>query len=115
MVMVCAGHRSAHRPQRMQIVSSFTITEPKRKVSSEGPKCCNCPSYADASVSNRPIRSPGNSNWLRGTSDKHFSGHTSTQPPHKMHSVPCSSLPSKIVLTQHFRHREASSLACSSV
>ena len=36
MVMVCAGQRSAQRPQRMQMVSSLTITEPSPAESSSG-------------------------------------------------------------------------------
>src|SRR5215472_8958824 len=47
MVMVWTGQRSAHKPQRMQIVSSLTITEPSEVPSSVGARCRS--SFARAS------------------------------------------------------------------
>src|SRR5207245_8089338 len=79
--MVCTGQRSAQRPQRMQIVSSLTITEPCEAPSSAGEKCSS--SFARASEVEASCWrvSPENSNWLKGTSSRQFSGQTSTQPP----------------------------------
>src|ERR1700746_832747 len=114
MVMVWTGQRSAQRAQRMQIVSSLTITEPCEAPSSAGERCSS--SFARASEVEASCWrvSPENSNWLKGTSARQFSGQTSTQPPQRMHSLPLASFPSKIVLIQHCKQRDASLRACSS-
>src|ERR1035438_9827165 len=111
MVIVPTGQRMAQRPQRMQRVSSFNMAEPVTMPSSLAATSSN--STPNSSWLSRMCCTAWGSNSMRlsETNSKHFSGQTSTQPPHSMHMLPSSGVPSKIVLTQQCRQRCASAIA----
>src|SRR5208337_1017256 len=115
MEMVWAGQRSAQRPQRTQMVSSLTMTEPSNWLSSSGATCCRSIERSSCSLRRRSLSSSVNAKLFSGTRERQFSGQTSTQPPQRMHSVPVASVPSKIVLIQQRRQRLASLRAWASV
>ena len=108
MVNACVGQRVAHIEQRMQAVSSLSMTPP-RASSSTGSNAASCsgviPSCAWAMV-----RSRGScATCDRPTRCRQSSGHTSTQPLQAMH---CS--PSNQVCTSQRRQRSACRRASAS-
>src|SRR5208337_1422150 len=111
MVIVPTGQRMAQRPQRMHRVSSFNMAEPVTMPSSSAATSSN--STPKHSWLSRMCCTVCGSNSMRlsETNSRHFSGQTSTQPPHRMHMLPSSGVPSKIVLIQQCRQRCASSIA----
>src|SRR5712691_8693170 len=72
MVMVWTGQRSAQRPQRMQIVSSLTITEPGAVDSSSSERWRSSLDRESDMTDNCSRVSSENSNWLSGTSCRQF-------------------------------------------
>src|SRR5579862_9346224 len=95
MVIVPAGQRAAHSPQRMQRDSSFNIAEPVMTPSSSAlMSSSSTPSRSRTSAS-CPVVVSSNAMRSSETSSRQFSGQTSTQPPQRTQEVASSSLPSK--------------------
>ena len=92
-MIVPTGQRAAHRPQRMQRVSSFSMADPVTMPSSSAATSSNSTPNQLLIVADAAATVSG-SNSIRSsdTSSRQFSGQTSTQPPQRMHMLPSSAI-----------------------
>src|SRR5271157_5143132 len=95
MVMVPAGQRAAHNPQRMQRDSSLSIAEPAITPSSSALMSSNSTPSRSRTSASCPVVASSKEIRSSETSSRQLSGQTSTQPPHRMQDVPSSAMPSK--------------------
>ena len=111
MVIVPTGQRMAHRPQRMHRVSSFQHGGSGDHSQLVGRHFVEFHAEQFLVVADVLHGFGLERDAVERNQFQTFSGQTSTQPPHRMHMVPSSGVPSKIVLTQQCRQRCASAIA----
>src|ERR1035441_3907347 len=85
MVMVPAGQRAAHSPQRMQRDSSFSMTDPAITPSSSALMSSNRSEERSRTSASWPVVASSKATRSSETSSRQFSGQTSTHPPQRMH------------------------------